>query len=98
MKPICDPERAELKHLVNVCQLSSKVVLEIGCGDGRFTRQYSRETERVVGIDLTFSDVQLAEGRSHSGKARNTSFLLAEGENLPFSDKMFDVAIFASSL
>jgi ubiquinone/menaquinone biosynthesis C-methylase UbiE len=98
MKPIRDPERAELKHLVAVCPLSGKVVLEIGCGDGTFTRQYAPIAQHVVGIDPTASDVRQALNKIHSGRARNTHFLLAEGENLPFPDQIFDVAIFASSL
>jgi ubiquinone/menaquinone biosynthesis C-methylase UbiE len=98
MKPVRDPERAELKHLIETCPLSGKVVLEIGCGDGTFSRQYANETGWVVGIDPLSSEVELAMNKVRIANSRKMSFLLAEGESLPFHAYSFDVVIFASSL
>ena len=51
MKAIRDPERAECSHLIKVCELTGKNVLEIGCGEGKFTRQYAMMPRRLLGID-----------------------------------------------
>jgi ubiquinone/menaquinone biosynthesis C-methylase UbiE len=95
MKPLRDPEGEELKHLKAVCDLTGKTVLEIGCGDGRFSRQYARLARRVVGIDSALSDLIVA----NEGVRRKKSFYLqGQGERLPFPNQAFDLAIFASSL
>jgi ubiquinone/menaquinone biosynthesis C-methylase UbiE len=98
VKPLRDPEGAELTHLVEACPLEGKVILEIGCGDGVFMRQYSRMARFVVGIDPLSTEVQLARNKTLSGKQGKMQFLLGEGENLPFPDQMFDGVIFGSSL
>ncbi len=95
MKPVRDPEGAELKHLVAACELAGKLVLEIGCGDGAFTRQYAHMAGSVVGIDPLTAEVKLAKK-----KTRRTSvqLLVGRGEGLPISAHIFDTAIFACSL
>lgn len=95
MKPLRDPEGAELAHLSAVCDLKSRRVLEIGCGDGAFTRQYARMTRFVVGIDPEDSQLGIANLKNRSKK---THFLQAKGEQLPFPAQRFDIIIFASSL
>jgi ubiquinone/menaquinone biosynthesis C-methylase UbiE len=95
MKPLRDPERAELSHLKSVCDLRGKLVLEIGCGDGVFIRQYQRMAKRVFGIDPAFSELQLTGKKTGSSRLL---FLQARGEDLPFASQAFDIAIFASSL
>ena len=95
MKPLRDPEGAELKHLMSACDLADKMVLEIGSGDGAFTRQYEKMTQRVIGVDLASSELLIARRKSRSSK---TFVLQAQGERLPFPSQSFDIAIFASSL
>jgi ubiquinone/menaquinone biosynthesis C-methylase UbiE len=97
MKALRDPEGAELNHLIKACELTGKRVLEIGCGDGKFIRQYSSMPKRVVGLDPEFSDLCIA----HKLKPASTDqpyYLQANGEKLPFPDNSFDIVIFASSL
>jgi len=97
MKALRDPERAELSHLVNVCELTDQFVLEIGCGDGKFIRQYSSLPKRVVGLDVELSDLCTA----HKMKPVPTDqpfYLQANGEKLPFPENSIDIVIFASSL
>lgn len=95
MKPIRDPERAELNHLVAACPLTGKKVLEIGCGDGTFIAQYAGMVHRVVGIDPQLSDVLVARRKARSSASL---FIQGEGEGLPFPSQVFDIAIFTSSL
>ncbi len=95
MKPLRDPEKAELGHLVSACDLNMKTVLEIGCGDGTITRQYGRLPYRVVGIDPAGTEVQVAHKRGRHG---SQFFLQGEGEKLPFPTHSFEMVIFAASL
>ncbi len=95
MKPLRDPEKAELNHILAICDISGKTVLEIGCGDGFLTKQYSQKTGKIVGIDPLASELKIA-----SKKARyiNSFYLQGKAENLPFADQFFDTTLFASSL
>jgi len=47
-----DPEQVETGLLLKYLgELAGKRILEIGCGDGRLTRQYADEVSQVIGID-----------------------------------------------
>jgi ubiquinone/menaquinone biosynthesis C-methylase UbiE len=95
MKPIRDPERAELNHLIAACSLRNQTVLEIGCGDGTFTRQYARMTGKVLGIDPAMKDLAFGKKKKVVKKA---SFIQGEGEWLPFPSRRFNIVLLASSL
>lgn len=97
MRPSRDPERAELSHLINACSLEGKDILEIGCGDGKFIRQYAQFSGKITGIDPEVEDLEFAVEADikHNTRIR---YLQAEGEHLPFSTNAFDIVIFASSL
>ena len=95
MKPIRDPEQAELNNLIAACPLEHRTVLEIGCGDGTFTRQYVRMTGKVVGIDPSSIDLIDAKKKTRSSRV---SFVQGEAEGLPFPSESFDIVLFASSL
>jgi len=97
MRPIRDPEGAELSHLLSVCDLAGSRVLEVGCGDGKFTRQFAHLPSQVVGIDPVISDLRTAMQEPTISSSR-VSFLQTMGENLPFPRNTFDIAIFACSL
>ena len=98
MRPIRDPERAALKHLIAACGLSGATVLEIGCGDGELTRQYAQRASKVIGIDPVISEVKIAVEKAHPGRGGRSFFLCGQGEHLPFDINSFDVVHFALSL
>jgi ubiquinone/menaquinone biosynthesis C-methylase UbiE len=95
MKPLRDPEGNELSHLVTVCELADKDILEVGCGDGKFTRQYAKIPRRIVGIDPEISDLHEA---MNNKRPPNSFFIQSKGEQLPFPPQVIDIVIFASSL
>lgn len=95
MKPLRDPEQAELKHLLAACEMTGKAILDIGCGDGDFTRQYTHLTRRTVGIEPLASELMIARKKARSGR---TFFLQGKGQYLPFSDQAFDFVLFTCSL
>jgi SAM-dependent methyltransferase len=68
-------------------------VLEIGCGEGRVVRDLAERGHRVVGLDPSptlVSYAQLADERS--------SYVVAQGEALPFSDNSFEIVVAYNSL
>jgi ubiquinone/menaquinone biosynthesis C-methylase UbiE len=97
MKALRDPEGAELNHLINACELSGKTVLEIGCGEGKLTRQYTGLPRILVGIDPKITDLRTAKN-DISGVSLYSHVIQAIGEKLPFPSHSFDIVIFASSL
>ncbi len=97
-RPIRDPERVALKYFLKTCTLSNKRVLEIGCGDGVFTRLYARRAQEVIGIDPVSSEVKIALDKARAIKDRKSIFSTAKGEQLPFGAGSFDIALFALSL
>jgi len=70
----------------NQTDLYSKKLLEIGCGFGDFLFECRGKIGSVYGVDLVFKQIQTAKERL-SG---NSYVLLADGENLPFQDNIFD--------
>jgi ubiquinone/menaquinone biosynthesis C-methylase UbiE len=95
MKTLRDPEGAEISHLLQACPLTGKEILEIGCGDGKFIRQYMNLPNRLVGIDPALPDLITAKVNQAGTKI---SFLQSIGEKLPFPPGVFNIVIFASSL
>lgn len=68
--------------------LKTKSVLEIGTGIGRFTGGLAGRALRAVSIDLSQGMIERA-GQTVSSKV---SLMRAAGQNLPFKDESFDTA------
>ena len=67
--------------------LAGKLVLDVGCGMGRFAEVASRWGAHVVGIDLSLAEEAAAENL----KDRNATFFQADVFRLPFAPESFDV-------
>jgi arsenite methyltransferase len=70
-------------------------VLDVGCGKGTtavyLAQQYACS---VTGIDLSVPMIMSSRARAaEKGLAGKISFLLADGENLPFNDGSFDAVM-----
>ena len=84
----------ERRYLLDMLALGDGRILEIGCGDGRLTRDYAAGAAAVVGIDVAADDVRAGrEGRL----AGTVDFLVASGVDLPFCAGSFDQVIFTHS-
>ena len=92
-----DPERNETKYLHKFANFAGKRILEIGCGEGRLTWQYAKESRSTIGIDLDRDALRVATIDRPSDLTSKIHFSLAKSEQLPFSNDLFDVAIFAWS-
>ncbi len=62
--------------------------LDIGCGEGRVSRDLAARGHRVIGVDLSPSLVRYAIEADP-----NTAYLAADATALPFPDGVFDVAV-----
>lgn len=65
-------------------------LLEIGCGMGTDLLQFSRGGAHCTGIDLTPRSIEITQHRFKLYGA-DGSFMISDGEHLPFGDESFDV-------
>jgi len=93
-----DPEGNEKIYLHKFADFTNKRVLEIGCGEGRLTWQYAKESRSTIGIDLDRDALRVAMIDRPSDLENKVYFSLAKSEHLPFSKETFDMAILAWSL
>ncbi len=107
-----DVEGNEKKHLHEFADFSNKRVLEIGCGEGRLTRQYASRGDSfagsplrsdtlpslIVGLDTDHDALRVASIDSPHDRKHQIHFVRSEAERLPFSKETFDIAILAWSL
>jgi ubiquinone/menaquinone biosynthesis C-methylase UbiE len=74
-------------------------ILDVGCGKGSTAAFLAREYDvRIIGIDL--SSIMVSSCRSKTDKEemdQRISFLVGDGENLPFRDSSFDAVIIESA-
>jgi SAM-dependent methyltransferase len=67
--------------------------VEIGCGEGRVTRDLAAHGHCAIGVDPSPTLVRYARQAS-----TDTSYALADGVVLPFPDGVFDLAVAYNSL
>jgi SAM-dependent methyltransferase len=67
--------------------------LEVGCGEGRVSRDLVERGHRVIGIDASPTLIQLA-----SDADGQSWYLRADAAALPFANESFDLVVFYNSL
>jgi len=72
---------------------SPKKALDVGCGEGRFSRMLEARGVDVVGVDPT--SALLAAARERDSRS---VYLRASAERLPFGDERFDLVVSYLSL
>src|SRR4051812_23400902 len=82
------------KPMIRLCgRLEGSSVLDIGCGEGRFCRMLSERGAKPIGLDPTPALLDTAKSRDPKG-----AYVLGSGEDLPFENASFDVAVFYLTL
>ncbi len=89
-------DRLELNTVRELVDLSGKRVLEVGCGDGRFTFLYADEAEYVLGVDPERDQIREARRARPAALAQRVRFRVAKTISPP--RRPFDVALFSWSL
>jgi SAM-dependent methyltransferase len=69
-----------------------KVVLDVGCGEGYFSRKLSSIASRVVGVDISEGMLRLAVEKEQKEK-RGIEYHLGDVRNMPFHDSTFDLCV-----
>lgn len=82
---------AELLHL------AGSTALDIGCGDGKFTRFLARSGARATGIDVNPRALLRAREKA-CDENLDIAWIEGRAEDLPFADRSFDVVVFSNSL
>ena len=86
----------ELATVRELTDLRDKRVLEVGCGDGRFTYLYAHDAAYVLGIDPKRDEIRSARRARPRELRRRVQFRVAKTVAAP--RRRFDVALFSWSL
>src|SRR5678816_1109866 len=81
---------AWMPRLMEFDKFRGRRLLEIGCGMGTDLLQFARGGARCTGIDLTPRSVEITRHRFKLYGERG-SFMISDGERLPFRSESFDV-------
>jgi len=72
---------------------AGRATLEIGCGEGRVTRDLAARGHRVTGIDFAAALIRAARGAHPDGR-----YAVADAARLPFGAGRFDLVVAYNSL
>jgi len=73
--------------------VTGRVVLDVGCGDGRFTIKMAERATNVIGVDFSEQAISKAHTNLVKSERTNINFRLADARELPFTDESFDVVV-----
>jgi ubiquinone/menaquinone biosynthesis C-methylase UbiE len=73
---------------------AGQLVLDLGCAQGRSTSKLADLDLRIIGFDISKTLIRQAIARPDRAAWRaRTTFLVADGSSLPFSDATFDAVL-----
>jgi ubiquinone/menaquinone biosynthesis C-methylase UbiE len=79
----------EIESLIrNYCK--NKLILDLGCGTGFYTRLIKRNASYTIGLDLSRKMLKYAQNKS---KFNNVDFILADAHQIPLKVESVDVII-----
>ncbi|KAM4024484.1 putative methyltransferase isoform 2-T2 [Anomaloglossus baeobatrachus] len=65
-----------------------EMAVDVGCGTGRYTLPLAPHFKKVLGLDISESQISVAK---HVALANNVSYMVAAAENLPLKDASVDL-------
>jgi ubiquinone/menaquinone biosynthesis C-methylase UbiE len=83
---------------------AGELILDIGCGTGRYARELARRGTRAIGVDPSMGMLAVAQAARASGRGHQTaahpdpSYIRAAGEALPFRSGTFDGVVIVTTL
>ncbi len=82
----CTDPALEQRVLSLLAPRSTQTVIDLACGTGLVSRWFTGRVAEVVGVDIT--EAMFEQAREHTDR-----LVVAAGEDLPFDDDTFDLAI-----
>ena len=71
-------------------KIKNKVVLDLGCGTGKFMKKFYKEALKYYGLDLSNEQLKIAKNKV---KSNNVQFICCSAENIPLPENSIDVII-----
>lgn len=79
-------------------RLDGRRILEVGCGDGRLTREFAPRAASVVAIEPDASAVKVARRLTAAEGITNVSFRVGSAERVRLGTDPFELVLFSWSL
>lgn len=92
---ILDPDNQYIQAINSQISLAGATVLEIGCGEGRITRDMAKYASRIVATDLNPAALEQAR---KTITAKNIEFLYSSNGIPDIPENSFDIVIYTLSL
>lgn len=81
-------QKAKYLAALEIVNVSSHIVLDVGCGTALFFSQVDSQADIIVGVDISH---KLLLKANQQAKASGNAFILqADADHLPFRDNLFD--------
>jgi ubiquinone/menaquinone biosynthesis C-methylase UbiE len=93
-----DLDGVELATFDELFDVRGRRVLEVGCGDGRFTFRYARRAASVLGLDPDEESIAHARDETPRGLRRRIRFEAVSARDFDLPRGEFDLALFSWSL
>ncbi|MFN2487227.1 MAG: class I SAM-dependent methyltransferase [Acidimicrobiia bacterium] len=98
MRVSIDPEGTEIEVIHELVDFSGKKVLEVGCGDGRMTRQYADRAALVLALDPNAEKIERAIDSTPEPLRSKVRFRVSGIADAELAQQAFEVAILSHSL
>lgn len=83
--------------LKNVRTQKGELILDVGCGTGLLFDHVANETDGIVGLDFSKKCLLQAKERTRNKSLRNVQLILADADNMPFHNEVFNT-VFAMTI
>lgn len=84
-------ENFESKIVNELIDVKNKVVLDLGCGGGRYALSVCKRAKQVIGIDISDKMIEIA--RKKLTPDMSIKFLVGDATCIPFKNEHFDVIV-----
>ena len=98
MTYVVDPERNEVRALERVARWRGRLVIEIGCGDGRLTLRLARLGAHVLAIDPDPERIRTARRALPARLAERVRYRVGRAGRIDARNRSYDLAVFAWAL
>jgi ubiquinone/menaquinone biosynthesis C-methylase UbiE len=96
LRALHDALKSDFRNIVRRLPEPRVKAIDVGCGDGFFTKLLAETQSEVIGIDN--SDAYLREARNNNGNIGNIRFVNGDVSELPLDDRSVDIVWSAHSM